>query len=820
VAAGDHHSMAITSFGRVFSWGRNDKGQLGLGIKGTPDLTHRGSPEVVENYFESTESGYVATSQTVYVEQVDGGSNHSVAAGSGKFWTWGGNEYGQLGEVTETEIIVSNTPRSFPVSIDPQAIGVIKNNWTHPNSESYPLDVSRNTLSAGANTTMLMYGIFYNYPSGISWGSWIDTPEKCSMSRYTNNFDVGFDHCITYRIIDFSLNLHGVNNSSGELGSSDVNLSLNQLALTEAPLDIASGYNNSGALYENKLWLWGGIFGNQIIIPWTSIGFSVITPNATEADFISISGTSDLVNGIVTVSLNGSEVITTVNSDRMWSLDLDLNSVVTGTYMASASLSGIDGKIIKTLSFELKVDHTNMTVSPTTNFLHVKPEKIFINGINSNDVESIIFSINGHDLFATINGTGWSVEPDLSNLADGDYPYEIKSEDIAGNQLTSNGIISVDGTPPHITIVSPAQGTTTLASVILVEWRVDGGPIQTRNEPLITGMNSIILVATDQAGNYNSETVTVEKAELTNLIRSVTINSRKLLQPSGEFIVSYETVFSASVTLKIMDANELVVYSKSLGFVPKGANQVTWNGLNQANQLLATGLYRFELQAEIEGQTVSFNEESTPESISASKVNVIVPYTESHKASAEFTANKDIIAAVNVKIYSPVQKSIQVLAPAIYSQGSNSLRLENYGEGDVIITERKKHNVYLSAIKAATGFLAIVRKPPFNNVKVHRRNLSATDFDFLDIALDIDRIASVNIEIRSQDGSNEKILCDGTSILEVGRHEFGWDGMLYDTVNQKDYLAKSGVYIITIHSSEPDYGDFYDRYVIKLEGGE
>jgi alpha-tubulin suppressor-like RCC1 family protein len=39
VAAGAHHVLALTYSGRVLSWGKNDKGQCGLGVEGGAQLT-------------------------------------------------------------------------------------------------------------------------------------------------------------------------------------------------------------------------------------------------------------------------------------------------------------------------------------------------------------------------------------------------------------------------------------------------------------------------------------------------------------------------------------------------------------------------------------------------------------------------------------------------------------------------------------------------------------------------------------------------------------------------------------------------------------
>lgn len=92
VSAGDYHSCAIRSDGSLWLWGINYDGQLGLGF-----------------YTDPMEQGVLIPTQIsgswMYVS---GGYNHTVAIKSdGSLWSWGLNDYGQLGDGS---IIRKNTP--------------------------------------------------------------------------------------------------------------------------------------------------------------------------------------------------------------------------------------------------------------------------------------------------------------------------------------------------------------------------------------------------------------------------------------------------------------------------------------------------------------------------------------------------------------------------------------------------------------------------------------------------------------------------------------------------------------------------------------
>lgn len=88
VSLGNFHSSALTSEGRLFLWGRNDCGQLGNGT-----MTDLKVPTEITEYFELS-PGEVLSGVTL-------GLDHSSACTSeGRFFTWGHNYSGQLGDGT------------------------------------------------------------------------------------------------------------------------------------------------------------------------------------------------------------------------------------------------------------------------------------------------------------------------------------------------------------------------------------------------------------------------------------------------------------------------------------------------------------------------------------------------------------------------------------------------------------------------------------------------------------------------------------------------------------------------------------------------
>ena len=88
VAAGSTHSMAVDSMGRIWSWGDNSAGQLGLG--GNDAVGAFGDHWNLDRWPAMDEP-------TLMLRNAAGGGSSGYAIVNGKLYSWGENNYGQLG---------------------------------------------------------------------------------------------------------------------------------------------------------------------------------------------------------------------------------------------------------------------------------------------------------------------------------------------------------------------------------------------------------------------------------------------------------------------------------------------------------------------------------------------------------------------------------------------------------------------------------------------------------------------------------------------------------------------------------------------------
>lgn len=92
VTCGTHHTVALTSDGRLYSTGKGDFGRLGRG-------DNRDEPEFEEiDYFAQSNDSVLRPDDQAFIIKIGAGDNYSaVMSQHGELWVWGRNDYGQLG---------------------------------------------------------------------------------------------------------------------------------------------------------------------------------------------------------------------------------------------------------------------------------------------------------------------------------------------------------------------------------------------------------------------------------------------------------------------------------------------------------------------------------------------------------------------------------------------------------------------------------------------------------------------------------------------------------------------------------------------------
>ena len=246
VSTGGYHSSALTSFGRLFTWGLNSSGQLGVG-----SLTNRYLPVDITTQFNLDEGENL-------VDVALGTGFSSALTSAGRIFVWGSNGSGQLGNGTLDNAL--------------KPIDITENfNLEH---EERIVKVSLNYFHIASLTSKGRIFTWGGNNSGqLGNGSYAD---ELFPNDITNQFNLSEDD----RIIDISIGVfHSTaltlkgrvftwgRNSSGQLGDGTLNTrliptditSFFNLSHSDKVIGIDSrGYSHSSAYTLNgHLFLWG-----------------------------------------------------------------------------------------------------------------------------------------------------------------------------------------------------------------------------------------------------------------------------------------------------------------------------------------------------------------------------------------------------------------------------------------------------------------------------------------------------------------------------------------------------------------------------------
>ena len=274
---GYHHTLVLTSNGRVISFGRNQQGQLGIGsitaYNAWPSfiLSESGVIEIIDNYLPIAEN---------IVDVASGYLSSVLVTETGKVFTWGTNDFGSLGNNNTVSVHMNPTEitGNFTLASNDKIIKV----FASENGSSYAaISELGKVFVWGYNA----YGNLGDYTTNdLALPKDITSYFSISVGDYIT--DIVFAPSHTIALSNNGYVFTWGNNDMGQLGNASMTsyyypqniTSRFSLGVGEEVVKVSAGLEFSAALTnEGRLFMWGSReIGQLADAPGTT---KVITPS-------------------------------------------------------------------------------------------------------------------------------------------------------------------------------------------------------------------------------------------------------------------------------------------------------------------------------------------------------------------------------------------------------------------------------------------------------------------------------------------------------------------------------------------------------------
>lgn len=220
-----------------------------------------------------------------------------------------------------------------------------------------------------------------------------------------------------------------------------------------------------------------------------------------------------------TLTISNSTEVVTAHTDQAGQAMLQLSPAITETYHVTIEKMGFD-RTLDDWPVWVGEDYT--------------PPALFVDAPSVTNRGSLMISgLTEPGATVTLNSQSLSVDAQgrfskSLTLAAGANTFTFIARDKANNSTTVARSITLDTTPPNLTVTEPADGLTTGLEAIRVSGVTEPGAIVTVNDVVSTvnpsngaystwavlqsGANSIVVTATDQAGNARTVTRRITRA--------------------------------------------------------------------------------------------------------------------------------------------------------------------------------------------------------------------------------------------------------------------------------------------------------------------
>ncbi len=443
LAAGEYSTFAIGSNGKLYAWGYNDKGQLGDGNETTP-----------------TSPVTVSLAAGVTPATVAAGYHHAVVVSTtGALYSFGGNEYGQLGDGTNNE---SDTPKAVTLAAGVTATKVAAGLY--------------NSLAIGSNGDLYTWGYGADGEIGDGLTANRNTPKEINLPGGASPSAISagaYDGMV--------LTTAGGIDAMGQNGYGQLGNGTTDNALTPKPVSLASGATATLLGSDSSSFSMLAVVIPAPTASATTLSASVPAPTYGQSETVTATvtgtdggGTVKFTDGSSTIAGCDAVALTPVGSS--YQAQCTTSTLTAGNHSLGATYSGDNnalGSPATPLAVDVAAAPLTVTASSAASVYGSAPPAVtpsyggFVNGDNASSLTSPAVCTTAVSATTPV-GTYPST---CSGGADPNYTitYAAGSIMVGPAPLSvaaSSGTMTYGSNPPAITpTVTGLQNTDTVANL-------------------------------------------------------------------------------------------------------------------------------------------------------------------------------------------------------------------------------------------------------------------------------------------------------------------------------------------------------------------
>ncbi|HUJ17087.1 MAG TPA: chitobiase/beta-hexosaminidase C-terminal domain-containing protein [Nitrospirota bacterium] len=819
LAAGNNEAIAVTADGNLWQWGAVFVG--GGEVPWVPMAWPKG---IVTNHSWATVAAGVTSNLALKTD--------------GSLWAWGSNDFGQLGDGTDTNYTV------------PIRIGTA-NDWKVIATGGF------HSLAIKKDGTLWAWGLNSYGELGDSTDNWRYAPVKIGNDKDWVAVAAGYYHSVALKS-DGTLWAWGAN-WDGELGDGsgeDQSVPVQVNGDQDWAMVTAGAYHTVAIKRDGTLWTWGANWNGQLgdgttdsrpATEWiernatwkaVSAGLAYTVAIKSDGTLWAWGGNSNGQLGDGTTDDKYAPV--PIGSDNTWS-SIEAGDKFTLAMKADGTLWswGLNnyGQLGDGTTQSSSVPHSSSNALTLNNTITINEGAYATNNVNV-VLKMNVWDVYGPDFIAFMkfsnDGATWTAQEPygifkdwMITSGDGEKTVYAMFQDIGGNwSAPFRATILLDTTPPVVTILSPAAGHTN-NNMPLLRYTVSDGTVVVYLDsngtqklsggvldPQPTGTHTVRVEATDAAGNVGSAEVSftidpISSGQGSYLFSDVAISSNTLNTAASEQSSIFFTINGPStVALKIipekLGPNGAPVYEMSQVCPAAGPYLFTWDGHDGQGNIVPDEAYLYVLVASDGSNTVLYNPPvpTGTGNISCSQGEGYDPYR-NEPLTVSYSVSQPARVNLSINWSGSVFKVLTGVPRA-----ANSYSFDWNGrspEGRILAGGTATAVCEVASLLGENVIIASGNTPFVSQLKTDPYGIQLSYGEFTRISYALSRDANISIQLISPWGSAVNIL--NGELQSAGVHIVQWNGIdPSDASGKKLQVLTEGDYTVSVQAVNLETG--------------